>query len=364
MVNMKKIFKMTAVLAILTGLLAGCGGKKEETTTEAAATEAKSAAPTELVISTWGYNEDKLRENLFGPFEKANNVKIILETGNNSDRLNKIRTLDSTKVDLIFLAEAFAVQGINEGLFEEINRENIPNVKDIYEMAQAPNGEKFGPAYTLNRTGIIYDTASVDMEVSSWADLWNAEFESNAAIPEITTTAGPSMVITAGNLAGSNVFADSSAAFEKLVELKPNLVKTYGRSSELANMFTQGEIVIGVAQDFAYGRIKGALPTAKWVNPKEGSFANLNTINIVKGSKNKELAEKFINWALSEELQKANALSKIDSPVNVKVELSAEEAEGLTYGKELIESLKGTDTMKVNEVLTQWIDKWNREVSN
>lgn len=377
---MKKVIVLLLSLAMTTTLFTACGEKEtpaaepskavEETTEKEVAeeaateTEAVPSEPTELVISTWGYNEDLLRKNVFEPFEAANNVTIILETGNNSDRLNKIRTIENSEIDLIFLAEAFAIQGIEEGLFAELNKDNIPNIANIYDMAKSPNGEAYGPAYTLNRTGIIYDTESVDMEVTSWNDLWNSVFENNSAIPEITTTAGPAMVQIAADAAGVDAFSDTEAAFSKLTEIKPNLVKTYGRSSELVNMFAQGEIVIGVAQDFAYGRIKEAVPSAEWVNPSEGAFANLNTINVIKGSDNQEMAEKFIDWMLSEEVQKANALDKIDSPINVNVMLTEEEAAGLTYGTELIESLKVLNLAEVNASMDTWIDKWNREISN
>lgn len=365
MKKMKKIFALVLVFCMAVSVFAGCTQKEEQPDVgEKSEGNENNANPVELVVSTWGYNEDLLRKNVFDPFEKVNNVKIVLEVGNNSDRLNKIRTMENSEVDVIFLAESFAIEGIKEGLFEELDRSNIPNINDIYELAQKPHGEAYGPAYTLNRTGIIYDTAMVDTKVESWTDLWKTEFESNISIPEITTTAGPAMVIVAGDYAGVDALGNSDGAFEKLAELKPNLVKTYGRSSELVNMFTQGEIVMGVAQDFAFGRIKDAVPTAEWVNPVEGAFANLNTINVIKGSENKELGEKFINWFLSEEVQMANALDKIDSPVNVKVILTEEQAEGLTYGTDLIDSLRVIDGTKVNATKSQWIDRWNREVSN
>ena len=59
------------------------------------------------------------------------------------------------------------------------------------------------------------------------------------SIPEITTTFGPAMVYVAGDHAGTPVAEDEGkAAFETLAELKPNLVKTYTKSSDLINMFT------------------------------------------------------------------------------------------------------------------------------
>ncbi|MGB3366590.1 MAG: ABC transporter substrate-binding protein [Acidaminobacteraceae bacterium] len=365
---MKKTLALLLTLLMVTISFAACAKEVEpvveEEMTEVVAEEMESTEPTRLVISTWGYNEDILRKNVFAPFEEANNVEIVLEVGNNSDRLNKIRTIENSEIDLIFLAESFAIQGVEEGLFETIDRANIPNVENIYEVAKAPHGMEYGPAYTLNRTGIIYDSAMVDFEVTSWSDLWNNSFESNLAIPEITTTAGPPMVLVAADYASVDALTDVDAAFAKLVELKPNLVKTYGRSSELVNMFIQGEIVIGVAQDFAFGNIKEAIPTAMWVNPSEGAFVNLNTINIIKGSKNKELSEKLINFWLSEEVQMANAIDKVDSPINTNVILTEEEASGLTYGSELIDSLKVIDWKSINVDMANWIDKWNREVSN
>ncbi|MBO8169614.1 MAG: ABC transporter substrate-binding protein [Thermoanaerobacteraceae bacterium] len=353
------VFTLVLVLGLM---LVGCGTQGENETGLDKKSEENADEPKKLVISTWGYNEDKLRKNVFEPFEKANNVEIVLEVGNNADRLNKIKMNKNSEVDLIFLAQSYAMQGVKEGLFEKINRENIPNIDKIYDIAKAPLGEDYGPAYTINRTGIVYDAAAVDKPIKSWADLWREDLKNNVAIPEINTTSGPVMVIAAANKIGVSLKDDYRAAFEELKKIKPNLVKTYARSSELVNMFAQGEVAVGVAMDFAYDSIKKAVPTAKWVDPEEGSFANLNVVNVVKGTDNKELAEKFIDWLLSEEVQKANALDKIDSPVNINVELTEEEAKGLTYGKDLINSLQPVDWGYINNVKSEWIDIWNKEI--
>lgn len=366
---MKKFVAVLLIMGFVVGAFAGCA--QEEAAAPAdqpAATEtteeAVSAEPAELIISTWGYNEDLFRKNVFEPFEQANNVKIVLEVGNNSDRLNKIRAMEDSDVDLIFLAEAFAVQGIEEGLFETFDRSQVPNIEQAYEVCKAPHGESYGPSYTVNRTGIIYDTAMVDFEVTSWSDLWNPAFEANLAIPEITTTAGPGMVVLAGQKAGTDALENADAAFAELTALKPNVMKIYSRSSEMVNMFAQGEIIGAVANDFAFGRVLDAVPTAVWVDPVEGGFVNRNTVNLVKGTDQAELAYKLINFWLSEEVQKANALDKIDSPVNANVELTEEESYGLTYGAELMESLQAIDSTQVNGVKAEWIDRWNREVAN
>lgn len=353
---MKKL-SIILVIFVLVLSLVGCTPKEteKEGTTE-------TEEPQKLVISTWGFNEDIMRKNIFEPFEKANNVEIVLEVGNNGDRLNKIKLHQNSQVDLIYLTDYFAMQGIEEGLFEKINPANIPNIENLYDMAKAPLGTEYGPAYTVGRFGIIYNTEGTEGDVNSWKDLWKPEFKGKLTIPDITTTQGPMIVSAASEEANVSIKEGEDETFAKLKELDKNVVKYYTKTSEMVNMFNQGEVDIAPALDFAYGNIKKGVPSAKWVDPKEGSYAVLNTINIVKGTKNKELAEKFIDWALSEEVQKANAVAKVESPVNKNVELTDEEAEGLTYGKELIDNLKVLDWNHVNTVKANWIKRWNEEI--
>ncbi|MEW6624526.1 MAG: ABC transporter substrate-binding protein [Bacillota bacterium] len=355
---MKKSSKLVLLIVCLALVLAvGCSTKTPETSSSGGA----PAEPVELVISTWGFNEDLLWENVFKPFEEKHNVKIVLEVGNNADRLNKVRVRDNVQVDIIFLADYFAMQGIEEGLFEKIDVNNIPNINKLYDIAKAPLGADYGPAYTIGSFGIVYDAAAVSGEVTSWGDLWKPEFKDRISIPDITTTSGPMIIDLASKLGGSDKI-DEDVAFSKLKELSPNILKYYSRSSDLVNMLAQGEVVIAAGQEFSFESIKKAVPTAKWVVPKEGAYAVVNTINIVKGTKNKALAEEFINWVLSDEVQRANAVAKVDAPANKNVKLTPEEASGLTYGEETIAKLQLLDWSNIIPQMKGWIDRWNREI--
>ncbi|MCT4618427.1 MAG: ABC transporter substrate-binding protein [Marinisporobacter sp.] len=342
---MKKLCALLILILVFTSIV-GCSPKEEETN--------------QLVISTWGYNEDKLWENVFKPFEEAHNVKIVLETGNNSERLTKLRTNPSNNVDIIYLAEAFAQEGAKEGLFEKIDYSKIPNAKKINEKAQYLVEQGYGPAYTLNRAAIAYDPTKVDFEIKSWKDLWNPALKGKVSIPEISTTFGPAAMYLASNKGGVDITTDNGeTAFKELEALKPNLVKTYTKSSDLANMFANGEIAVAVAADFAFGRIKDGSKDAVFVDPEEGAYLNFNTINIVKNSKNKDLALQFIDYALSQEVQTKTAKALGESPVNVDVALSEEEAKNLTYGDK-VEKGNIVEYTFVNSIKNQWVDTWNR----
>ncbi|TCL75149.1 putative spermidine/putrescine transport system substrate-binding protein [Hydrogenispora ethanolica] len=320
--------------------------------------------PRTLVVSTWGYNEDQFRKNVFGPFEKENNVKIVLEVGNNGERLNKLKLMKNSSVDVITLAESYALDGAKAGVFEKIDARKIPNLKYLYDVAKKPVKDGYGPAYTMNRTGIIYDAKAVAKPIKSWADLWRPDLKQKITIPDITITSGPAMIQAGAIKAGTAMAKNDSKAFSQLVALKPNVVKIYTKSSDLNNLFIQKEVVVGVGLDFAFPKIKEAIPSAVYVDPKEGSVANRNTINIVKGSKNVDLAYKFIDWWLSEKVQRANALDKLDSPVNKKVVLTEEEAVGLTYGAKVFKKMKALDFSYINGVMPKWIQRWNEEIAD
>lgn len=365
------IFTMTLAAALLAGCgsnnagNAGSGNASGNASTNASADQsggsANSGAPTKLVISTWGFSEDFFNESVYGPFEKEHNVKIVTDVGNNAERLNKIRQ-GSSDVDLIYLSDYFAQQGIDEGLFEQIDRSKIPNLDKIYDLAKAPLGEDYGPAYTVGRLGIAYNTDMVKQDVTSWGDLWGDDFKNNVTLPNITATAGP-MVLDAASKAAGEASFNEDAAFAKLKELNPSVVKYYTQTSEFVNMFSQGEIAGGPIMETYFKDLKAAVPTAKFAAPSEGAYAVMNTINIVKGSKNKELAEEFINWILSKEVQEASAKAKVDSPVNTEVQLSGDETEGITYGADVINSLVKLDMKQVNDSMKEWTDRWNRELA-
>ncbi|MCP3774867.1 ABC transporter substrate-binding protein [Paenibacillus sp. MZ04-78.2] len=358
---MKKRMIRSLLSVSLIGLaLTGCGqagGNKEQ----GAAPGAGGGEPTKLVISTWGFSEDFFKKEVYAPFEKQHNVKIVLEIGNNAERLNKVKQ-GSSSVDLIYLSDYYAQQGIEAGLFEKIDRSRITNLKDIYDIAKAPLGEDYGPAYTIGQFGIAYNPKAAGKEIKSWSDLWSPELAKKLTLPNITSTSGPMILDAASTVAGSSTF-NVDQAFEKLKTLNKSVVKYYGQTSEFVNMFAQGEIAAGPIMEMYVKDLKAAVPDTKFVTPQEGAYAIMNTVNVVKGSKNKQLAEDFINWHLSKEVQEKSAKSKIDSPVNTTLQLKPEEAQGITYGADVVNKLRKLDMKFVNQNLKGWIDRWNREVT-
>ena len=311
-----------------------------------------------LTISWWGFNGEKLTQFQVDPFKQKCGCEIVFETGNNADRLNKVKIRNGEGVDLIYLTDAYSQLGIDDRLFQKFDASKVPNLAGAYDLGKDPQGG-YGPAYTIGRVGIIYDPAKIKTPITSWNDIWRDDVKGQLSLPGITTTAGPMMVLIAGAHAGVDPYADEDGAFKAVEELKPSVVKSYNNGSELVNLFSTGEISVAVAQDFTLKQIQAAVPTAVWADISDGAYATLNTVNIPKGAANPDLAYEWINFLLSPEIQQISAENGIDAPIAKDVKLTPDQAKQWTYGADMIASLQRVDYTKLNAAKQGWIDRWN-----
>ncbi|MBS3848062.1 polyamine ABC transporter substrate-binding protein [Devosia sp. BSSL-BM10] len=333
------------------------------TTAAISAAALLSAAPTmaqdkTLTISWWGFNGEKLETIIVAPFREMCGCEVVFETGNNGERLNKIQIRNGGGVDVAYFSDSYSQQGIEAGLFQKIDASKLPNLAGSYELAQDPQGG-YGPAYSIGRVGIVYDSSKVSAPITSWDDLWREDLASSLSLPGITTTAGPMVVMKAGDHVGVDAFVDADAAFDSVAALRPNVVKNYNTGSEMINLFSTGEVSAAIAQDFTLAQIQAAVPTVVWADLAEGSIATLNTVNIPVGAAEPELAYEFINFILSPEIQQQLAEQGVDAPVNTSVTLTPEQAALWTYGADVVAGLQRVDYVKMNAAKGGWVDRWN-----
>lgn len=149
------------------------------------------------------------------------------------------------------------------------------------------------------------------------------------------------------------------AAFKALEELKSNVLRTYARSSDVASLFSNGEIAVAIIGDFGVPVVSKADPNAVYVVPESGTYANFNVINIAKRTENYDLAVAYINYRQNAETEMRTAKALNEAPVNAKVKLSAELAENKTVG-DVAARAKMVDFSVVNPLMTSWVDRFNR----
>ncbi len=346
---------LAAIAALATPLVAQ--GSKES---------GGAKSPSQLVISTWGLSEDALWSEVYEPFEKANNAKITLDTGNGQERYTRLLNDPNSTIDVIELAQKNTADGVLAGAFDPIKPEEIADFDSLLPAVQDMIKSGSGAPYTLNSIGLVYDPKTVGFEIKNWSDLWDPRLAGKVAIPNITTTFGPALLAMCSDVAGVDWTTDGGeTAFKQLEALKANVANVYAKGSDVANQLANGEVGVAVIGDFGLPVCKKADPDAVYIVPADMTYANFNVINITKKCRNRDLAVAYINYRLSVEAESRTCKTDVlnEAPVNTKVQLSEADAKNKTVG-DIAARAKMVDFTFVNRNLAGWVDRFNRLMAN
>lgn len=246
------------------------------------------AADKKLVISVYGFSQDAYSEILYKPFEEKCGCELIVETGNSVERLAKLEARkDNPEIDMAVMSTHDALAAARKGITQPIDISRLSNHAKLYDIAKDPLGDNLGVGYTFYATSIVYRTDKVTIE--SWQDLFKPEIKGRVAFPNITTNQGPPALYMLGKALGNDA-PDLGTPMDAVAENRDDIVTFYQRSSQVAQLMQQEEILAAPIGRFAWGAYtKMDLPLA-WATPKEGQTGGMNVMILTKGAKNEDLA--------------------------------------------------------------------------
>lgn len=144
---------------------------------------------------------------------------------------------------------------------------------------------------------------------------------------------------------------------------KDNIHIWYSTSSDVVNAFTTGEANITVFMDINMpGLIDSGLDMV-WVDAQEGSFAAPATVNVVKGCKNPELAQLFVEYLICKDTQDKVAEVLNEAPVNKNASMPDALKSYLAFGEASMAALKEFDDAYITNAKAEWIDVFQRTVT-
>ena len=318
-------------------------------------------AQTEVTVVVYGGSfEQGWKKAVIEPFEKANpDIKVKIATGLTQQTIAMMRAQkNDVKIDVIMMDEVGAAQANAEGLYEPLVSAKVPNIEKLY-----PQFRVKGDTYTkfmYVAQALVWNKDVIKTKPDSWMAMWEPAYRGKIAVPDIQTSHGSFFLLTASDMTGGNV-KNTDPGFELIKKLKPSILTFYTQHAQVAQLFTQGEIVMtSWTSDRAQAAIDGGAPLA-WTVPKEGAYIIDSTIGIAKGSKNTEAALKYVNFVLSDAAQAGNAQHTYLAPVNREVKLAPAVAAKLPV--EDLPRLKPADWDFVSTVRPQWTQRWAREIT-
>ena len=303
---MKRTLSLALVLVMMLGmaLLAGCG--KTETQT--------------LNVYNWGeYISDGSEDSLdtIKAFESwyeqtyKKKVKVNYSTfASNEDMYAKLSS-GAVSYDVIVPSDYMIARLASENKLLPLNFDNIPNYNSIDENFRGlyyDPDNLYSVPYTYNMVGIIYNANAVDEEdVGGWDLMWNEKYSGNI----LQFNNSRDAFATAQYKLGLDVNSEDRSAWDQaLAELKKQapLVKSYVMD-EIYNMLESGEAAIGAYYAGDYFTMLDAQADTvdlQFYYPEPTNYF-VDAMCIPSCCQNKELAEIFINYMLSEEPAVANA---------------------------------------------------------
>ena len=237
-------------------------------------------------------------------------VKINYTTYSSNEELYAKLKNTNTSYDVIFPSDYLVDLLIRDGELHKLNFDNIPNFSYIDQAYIDGNyydvTNEYSVPYTMGKVGIIYNTALIQDSINSWGALWNEEYK-DLGILQFNNARDA--FATAHFLLGKNINttnkSDWDQAHQLLIDQKP-LVQKYVMD-EVFNKMGSANAAIAPYYAGDYFTMYASNEDLAFVYPEEGSNVFIDAICIPKSSKNKELAELYINFMLEPEIAIANA---------------------------------------------------------
>lgn len=311
---MKKWKKEAALVlaAILTAsAVSGCKGSSDtaETTKagEAAdsqnnsldAAEKKNAG--ELNIYTWA---EYVPQDIIDRFEEETGIRVNYTNFEaNEEMLAKLETSGGGDYDLIIASDYIIKLAADEGLVKEINKEKVPNFKNIDPVFQGffydPDNTltiPYGPGIPL----LVYDPSVVTCEITGYDSLWDASLTDSIALMDSERVVMGMALKTLGESFNTEDLDVIRRAGDKLMELAPNVrvlsqnqTQDFLLSGEVSAAFLfTSQVVLALNQN----------PDLQVVYPKEGLGFGVDAAFIPSKAPNSDNAHAFLNFILDGEI--------------------------------------------------------------
>jgi putative spermidine/putrescine transport system substrate-binding protein len=313
------------------------------------------AAETLNIMMNGGDYEKLARKLVVAPFEKKYGASVSVTPGSGAQILTRLRAeKQNPSQDFVVLDSGPAFLAAAEGLVEKINPANVPNLKDLDAMALDKQG--FGPIIHSHSVGLAYNENLMKKPVpQSWMDLWNPVYKDAILLVDITLTPGYLLLLQI-NMMNGGTYENIDPGIDMIKKLRPNVRRFVKNMAEVRSTLHSEDIIIPCGPNIPFEEAKKDNQPIYPIFPKEGNVLSPATGQIIKGTKKKDLAEKFLNEYLSPESQLGWSVEYNIANFNKKVKLPSEVAKRLPTKNVLY------DFGQISKNLEKWVEKFTREV--
>lgn len=281
------------------------------------------ARENELYVYNWS---EYMPKSIIESFTKDTGIKIRYSTYNSNEEMYENVKSSASKYDIILPSTYFISKMSKEGLLLKIDKTKIPNFKNLNPRLLSKSFDlknNYSIPYLWGSTGITYNTAAVYSNIDSWSDLWDKRYKNSILLNDDMREVFGMALKVLGYSANSTDPKEIKDAYNKLLELKPN-IKIYNSKSQ-KKYYLNDEVKLGMSfngegftakkddnkDKFSKLIFEGELNSKEedkkliYVYPREGAIVWMDSLVIAKGAKNIDNAHLFIDYLLRAEVSKS-----------------------------------------------------------
>lgn len=290
--KLKKLLITASAVSILCSMLSGCS----------LASNSKDT----INVFNWG---EYIDESILKDFTKQTGINVNYETfATNEEMYEKIKS-GTNNYDLICPSDYMLQRMIKENLVQEIDYSkltNYSNIDDKYKSQPYDPDNKYSIPYMWGTIGIIYDKQKIKDNIDSWNTLWDKKYKDQIFMSDdMRNSIGISLLRLRFSINSTNADEIKKASNE-LIKQRKDINPVY-IGDQVKDSMRNGEKEIAVIYSGDAEVLKNENPERfEYVIPKEGTNLWFDLWAIPKNSKNKDNAEKFLNYLMDAKINKKN----------------------------------------------------------
>ena len=329
--------------------LAGCsGGSPGESSVE-------------LDVAVWsGTYAERFEEVVANGYEEETGVTVNVSPAGGEILSQLQAASDDPPYDVVSADELYYHLGVNDGLYNKLRPENVPNLDNVYSFLKEKPGQgmEYGVPSDGELLGIAYGVD--EMSGADWEKM--QETDDNTGFEGVFYIY-PMMIgaILSDKKSGIEEIyheSDHQAVFDEFRELAQNVDIWTASAAEIFNGIEQGIIThamwysgMAYAEASANENIDVAIP--------ERTGGYVNNYCTVNGTDKREEGEKFLNYMLREDVQTEWAEKGYNFMANKNVEYPDMTADVYPTSNEEMKSISFVNFDRLGELQTPLTNKFD-----
>ncbi len=257
-------------------------------------------------VCSWG---EYIDEELITQFEEETGILVNYQTAESNEALYSLLKSGAGDFDVVVPSDYMISQLIEEDMLEPLDYGNIPNYALIdprFKNLPYDPDNRYTVPYTWGTVGIIYNTAMVEEEITSWSALFDQRYAGNVLMFRNSRDAMATALCYLGYSLNTTDEGELREAFQLLADAKRAGVYQSFVMDEIYQKMEGGNAAISAYYAGDYLTMLENNEDLAFVIPEEGSNWFVDAMCILKEAPNKREAEAWINFIASTEANLKN----------------------------------------------------------